>query len=503
MAAAGRGRLGALGAAKPERLWVPSQNGLMPDFPHRHSATVLRPGVDLGAVLVDQPEVPADDQRAVAVGRDGGAARRPGQVGGGSSAGGSAGTAELTPQRAPAVPPAHPAGHPAGCRRTPARRPSARAGWCAVLVEELPGVDVGAGAAGPGDAGQLQPGPGQLVAGPAADEEDGVAGAAGQLPRLAQRVGRRRLEQPARGQLRERPDRRGHPQRGVLAGVLQLQQLGGPLDVGQPAAAQLGVRGRVRAPRQPLPLDSGLDPADLGDLLGRHAPGRVADRVDELDERRAQGLVAGHGDGAQQGLHLPHRHPAVVVLAVGVQAAHQRPLPALGPQVGVELEGRIRCRLAEQPAQRVRDRVGRRGRLPVLRARPGPVHEQHVGVRAVAHLPPAEPAHADDGEVGGHAPRRRPRLARRARRDVQADLQRGDGDVVSRRGDLPDVEHAEQVRGGDPQQLVPAAARAATRMPLGVRGPPGACPTPREGSRVRRAQLVGRRRGSAAPRGCG
>ena len=42
--AAGRGRLGALGAENPDRLCVPSQKGLMPDFPHRHSAMVSRPG---------------------------------------------------------------------------------------------------------------------------------------------------------------------------------------------------------------------------------------------------------------------------------------------------------------------------------------------------------------------------------------------------------------------------------------------------------------------------
>ena len=71
--APGRGRLGALGAEKPDRLCAPSQNGLMPDLPHRHSAMVSPAGVDLGAVLVDQPEVAAHDQRAVAVGRDGGA----------------------------------------------------------------------------------------------------------------------------------------------------------------------------------------------------------------------------------------------------------------------------------------------------------------------------------------------------------------------------------------------------------------------------------------------
>jgi hypothetical protein len=44
MRATGRGRAGALGALNPARLCVPSQKGLMPDFPHRHSATVSRPG---------------------------------------------------------------------------------------------------------------------------------------------------------------------------------------------------------------------------------------------------------------------------------------------------------------------------------------------------------------------------------------------------------------------------------------------------------------------------
>ncbi len=73
--AAGRGRLGALGAEKPDRLCVPSQKGLMPDFPHRQSAIVSPAGIDLGAVLVDQPEVAADDQRPVPVGRDRRAAR--------------------------------------------------------------------------------------------------------------------------------------------------------------------------------------------------------------------------------------------------------------------------------------------------------------------------------------------------------------------------------------------------------------------------------------------
>ena len=79
--AAGRGRLGALGAEKPDRLCVPSQNGLMPDFPHRQSAIVSAAGIDLGAVLVDEPEVAADDQRPVPVGRDRRAAAAAGGAG--------------------------------------------------------------------------------------------------------------------------------------------------------------------------------------------------------------------------------------------------------------------------------------------------------------------------------------------------------------------------------------------------------------------------------------
>ena len=44
MVCTGRGRLGALGAENPARLCEPSQNGLMPDLPHRQSAIVSRPG---------------------------------------------------------------------------------------------------------------------------------------------------------------------------------------------------------------------------------------------------------------------------------------------------------------------------------------------------------------------------------------------------------------------------------------------------------------------------
>ena len=227
---------------------------------------------------------------------------------------------------------------------------------------------------------------------------------------------------PAAPQRGQRLDRRRHLQLRRPGGVLQLQQLDGPLDVGEAAAAELGVGGRVGAARQPLPLHPRLDPADLGDLLGGQPVGRVPDRVDQRDEVLAELLVAGHRHGAQQRLHLPDRHPALVVLAERRQAAHQRALPALRPQVGVDLEGRVGRGLAEQPAQRVGHGVGRGGRLALVRAVPGPVHEQDVGVGAVAHLAAAEPAHADDGEVHrdvGDVDARLERRGRAARRPAR------------------------------------------------------------------------------------
>ena len=57
-----------------------------------------------------------------------------------------------------------------------------------------------------------------------------------------------------------------------FAGVSQLQQLHGPLDVGQSPAPQLGVRFRVGAARQPLGVDACLHPPDLEDRLGDTPP---------------------------------------------------------------------------------------------------------------------------------------------------------------------------------------------------------------------------------------
>ena len=60
-------------------------------------------------------------------------------------------------------------------------------GGALVVVEELPGILIGAVAAGPGDTRQLQAGPRQLVAGAPAHQEDRVARAGGQFPGRAER----------------------------------------------------------------------------------------------------------------------------------------------------------------------------------------------------------------------------------------------------------------------------------------------------------------------------
>src|SRR3954452_18698287 len=99
-------------------------------------------------------------------------------------------------------------GHaPSPARRSPVEEvldDRARApGRATVVVEELPRVAVRAVAAGPGDARQLQAWARQLVAGPAAHQEDGVARAGGHLPRRSQRLGLLALQQPGVAEGRE------------------------------------------------------------------------------------------------------------------------------------------------------------------------------------------------------------------------------------------------------------------------------------------------------------
>ena len=120
------------------------------------------------------------------------------------------------------------------------------------------------------------------------------------------------------------------------------------------------------------------------------------------------------GRGPQQRLRLPDQRPALVVGAVGLQRAHQRAVLALGAQVGVEAELRVRARRRRAAGAAPGPRASRPAappprRLPAI----GLVHEQHVGVAAVAHLGAAEPAHADHEQPGAERRRGRPRPAAR------------------------------------------------------------------------------------------
>ena len=131
---------------------------------------------------------------------------------------------------------------------------------------------------------------------------------------------------------------------------------------------------------------------------------------------RAELRVPGDRLGAQQGLRLPDQRPALVVGRVRRQRADQRPVPALGSQVGVDDERRVRRRAAPAaagapPATAWRRLGASRSTAPGQRV----VDEQHVGVAAVAELVAAEPPHRHDAQPGrqrlARAPPRRPRTA--------------------------------------------------------------------------------------------
>ena len=126
------------------------------------------------------------------------------------------------------------------------------------------------------------------------------------------------------------------------------------------------------APRgQPLGLHARLEGADLAHLAVVEPALGVPQRVDELEEPLAQVRVAGHRRGPQQRLGLPRERPAAVVLAVGLERAHERAALALRAQVGVDVEGRVRARAA-RAAGELLDHLERLGLGLLRRRRPRP-----------------------------------------------------------------------------------------------------------------------------------
>src|SRR5207248_8998281 len=101
------------------------------------------------------------------------------------------------------------------------------------------------------------------------------------------------------------------------------------------ALAELQVELGVLPRGDALPLDAGLHPADLLDLLNGHRPGEVG--VDDGHEGGRHLGVAGNGPGPQERLALPGLAPPLVVGPVAREAADDVALPTLGAQTNIHV----------------------------------------------------------------------------------------------------------------------------------------------------------------------
>ena len=190
--------------------------------------------------------------------------------------------------------------------------------------------------------------------------------------------------------------------------------------------------------------------------------------------------------------------PALVVGRVRRQRADQRPLPALGPQVGVDQQGRVGTRERQQPPELVRDGEGGTRWRPARR----PPRAGWCTNSTSASLPydisrTAEPAHRDHGDVASAAARAaRPRSAR-VRGDqaaLRAWPRATSAERLSRRRRRRSARRCRRPRPGTARA---AGAPAPPRSPrLGVGMPVG-----RDGRLARPAPrpraAAGRRRGRA------
>ena len=289
---------------------------------------------------------------------------------------------------------------------------------------------------------------GRVSTGPARDQVGEVAGAQAEPVGVGQPGRLAGVEGAGGGQGLQGVQGRLDPDRGLGAADPELEQLGRPLDVGQPARSQLEVQLRVGPGRQPLGLDPGLHAAHLGHRrrvervgvdpglgLGAEPPGQLG--------------VAGHRPHLDQRLQLPRLGPPVPVGQVAAEGPRQRPVAALGTQVGVDLEagplgGDGRQAPQQLPDHPVGGPVGGLGVDPLGRL----VAEQHVQVGGVAQLGPAQLAHAQHGH-----PDRRRALAGLAHGHGQPRLQARLGEGGQLGPDALDREVAGEVAHGHPDQL--------------------------------------------------
>ena len=278
------------------------------------------------------------------------------------------------------------------------------------------------------------------------------------------------------GQSVQGADRRTLAHLGVRLPVHELQQLDRELDVAQAAGTE-------------LQLDVDLVRGDVG----RHPLAHPLHGVDEAlprgarpDERGhpshvlvAESAVAGQRTRLQQSLELPALRPALVVRDVGVQAAHERAVLALGPQVRVDLPERWLEGELGDALHGVHREAG--GDLDGLL---GLGHEDHVDVAEVVQLAGAGLAHADDRQLGRRDVLGRGLVRRSVRVAARRRARRPPGRPGPRRSDRrPPVRWA--VRG--PRRPA-AGVRGGTRR--GGRSSPSRRPASRPtSSAVRRTSL--------------
>src|SRR5665811_1228222 len=118
--------------------------------------------------------------------------------------------------------------------------------------------------------------------GPPGTEHEGGSQARGQPPRVRQDFRVTGIDETRVLRSREGLEGRCGAETRELRRVLELDQLNGPLDVGEAASPQLEVPGGVDAARESLGLHPGLQPADLANMALVQATGGVPDRIDPI-----------------------------------------------------------------------------------------------------------------------------------------------------------------------------------------------------------------------------
>src|SRR5699024_8934376 len=159
---------------------------------------------------------------------------------------------------------------------------------------------------------------------PALPQEQPAPQLPGQRPGTAELLRLVRGEQAGLDRGLELGEGRGGAQRLDLVAVIEGEQLGAPLDIGHPSAAELQMPRGIGVARQTLGLHTGLHPGDrpAGGVV--EAADGIAVPVHLLDEPRADGLRGDDRPGTQQGLLLPGLGVPAEVVDPGVEGAGER-----------------------------------------------------------------------------------------------------------------------------------------------------------------------------------